>query len=556
MIKLITYQEFKNFHINNNLEYFKPSFVEYYFGYYVDNEIVAVCYYSNEYSLKNSIWEESNIENPLTISDIISINSNINSIDFINKTVYYISENTNSSIVTSLVRINDSNKNILYKELGWNNFGYLSGNYTKKDSLFRYIKYLKNIEYYESKLSFLKYDYNENIAGVIYKITNITNNKVYIGQTIRGFLVRYLEHKNAIRRGKNRDYPIYESFIKYGFENFKFEIIDHAESIEELNNKEVNYISLYNSMVNGYNLNEGGYNSIPTDETRLKMSKSRKGKKRTDEQKKRMSDSKKGKSTKPKTEEQKRHLSEVSPKYWLNQKRGAETIKKMSETKKNKGIKPPNSKKLVMLDSDNNLVMVYESARDCSFDSGYSYDQIYDRLTKEYENNLPHKFYYLEHYEGEYNLETDLYYKPRGVDKDVFVYKIKNVVICDSNNNFIHSSNSVVDASKYTGINHAAIKRRLTGEHRNQGEYNFHYEDDWNKGNFDRFIESDRNKPIGIIKYNIITGDIIEEYNSLNEASIVNDVDAGFIRRKCEGKKSRQSMNNTKLEENISFRYK
>jgi group I intron endonuclease len=555
MIKLIKYSEFKDFHINNNLDFIKPNFVEYCFGYYVENKIVGVCSYSNEYSLKNSIWDELNVQKPLTINDITSITNNFNVVDFINETIQYISENTDTSLITSLVSIKDSEKNKFYNNIGWYNFGYLSGNYTKKSSFFRYVKYIKNIDFYEENLSFLRYNYNENIAGIIYKITNIKNDKIYIGQTIRGFLVRYLEHKNAIRRGKNRDYPIYEAFKKYGFNYFKFEIIDHADTIEELNNKEINYISYYDSMNKGYNLNEGGNNSIPSKETRKKMSEARKGKKRTEEQKKRMSDAKKGKPTKPKTDEEKQYLSENSPKYWEGKKRDPETIKKVSQTKKLAGLKPPNTKKMVMVGSDGNLVKVYESAKDCSFDSGYSYDQIYDRLRGKYDNNLEHKFYYLDDYKGEYNLEKDLYIKPKGEEKDVFVYKIKNVVICDSNNEYIKTVSSVVEASEYTDVHHAAIRRRLKGEHKNQGDYYFHFEYDWDNKNFDRFVESDKNKPRSVVKYYINTGEIIEEYKSLNEASISNDIDVGIIKRKCEGKKSRQSLNNSKLEENISFKY-
>ena len=59
------------------------------------------------------------------------------------------------------------------------------------------------------------------------------------------------------------------AFKKYGFENFKFEIIDTAEIIEELNNKEINYIYEYNSTDKniGYNLEYGGKNSILSKET-------------------------------------------------------------------------------------------------------------------------------------------------------------------------------------------------------------------------------------------------------------------------------------------------
>jgi hypothetical protein len=233
-----------------------------------------------------------------------------------------------------------------------------------------------------------------------------------------------------------------------------------------------------------------------------------------------------------------------------------QTKLKISKSKKLAGLKPPNSKRLVMIDSDGKLVKIYESAKDCSYDSGYSYEQIYARLSKRYENNLDHKFYYLEDYKGEYNIEKDLYNKPKSIeDKKVVVREIKKVVICDSNNNYIKTVSTVVEASKYTEVHQAAIRRRLEGKHRNQGYYYFHFENDWNNGNIDRFLESDINKPKGIIMFNTITGEDIKEYGSINEAANDNYIDAGIIRRKCEGKKSRQSLNKSKLDNNISFRY-
>lgn len=44
---------------------------------------------------------------------------------------------------------------------------------------------------------------------------------------------------------------------KYGFDNFKFEILE-LTSLSELNNKERFYIQLYNSKNNGYNSTFGG----------------------------------------------------------------------------------------------------------------------------------------------------------------------------------------------------------------------------------------------------------------------------------------------------------
>lgn len=118
-----------------------------------------------------------------------------------------------------------------------------------------------------------------NKTMIIYKITNLINNKVYIGQTIQKFKNRIIEHKKRMKNGTNT--PLYNSLRKYGIENFKFEIIEEVLSKEELNQKEIYYIEKFNSLFpNGYNLTSGGagtFNYQHTEIDKQKMSKLKKG---------------------------------------------------------------------------------------------------------------------------------------------------------------------------------------------------------------------------------------------------------------------------------------
>ena len=561
----IEYIDFKNFFIENNIEYSRPDFSEIYFGCYDENRIIGVLCYSRDYSLKNSIWSSIEFRNPLKISFSYFLNEyNKFEKDLIIFSLNYLKIENITTFISNLVDINNDQCINFFNNMGWYNLGYISGSYYKKNSKLRFVIYLSNEEYYNNKLKFLYNNYNKDVYGLIYSITNTINNKKYFGQTIRGLFERYSEYKTLYNKNiTNSNEYLYNSFIKYGFDKFKFEVIELCSSIDELNEKEKYYISIYDTTNRnfGYNIHEGGRNSPLSEETKRKMSEVRKGIPKSELWKESAiapaGSEEAKKYGKPKTDEEKKHLSENSPKYWLGKKRDEETIRKVSESKKLAGLKPPNSKRLVMLDSDGKLVKIYDSANDCSHDSGYSYEQIYARLAKRYENNLDHKFYYLEDYKGEYNIENDLYIKPKDIDdKKVIVREIKKVVICNSNNEYIKTVSTVVEASKYTGVHQAAIRRRLEGKHRNQGDYYFHFENDWNIGNIDRFVESDRNKPMGVIMFNTITGENIKEYSSINEAANDNFIDAGIIRRKCEGKKSRQSLNNSKLDNNISFRYK
>ncbi len=86
----------------------------------------------------------------------------------------------------------------------------------------------------------------------IYKITNVVNNKVYIGQTIRQIQDRFQRHiTDAINC--NLDTHFARAIRKYGKDNFKIEVIDFANSQEELNKKEQYWIRYYDSINSGYN---------------------------------------------------------------------------------------------------------------------------------------------------------------------------------------------------------------------------------------------------------------------------------------------------------------
>ena len=72
----------------------------------------------------------------------------------------------------------------------------------------------------------------------IYKITNLLNNKVYIGQTIRTDQSRWRRHILDAKNNKLNTH-FARAIRKYGEENFSVEIIDTANSAEELTQKEV-----------------------------------------------------------------------------------------------------------------------------------------------------------------------------------------------------------------------------------------------------------------------------------------------------------------------------
>lgn len=106
--------------------------------------------------------------------------------------------------------------------------------------------------------------------GIVYRIINIINGKIYIGITIRPLRERFWEHKKAAH-----DLYISRAIKKYGKQNFVIEEIDSADSEEELIYLEKYWIRFYRSCdaLYGYNLTNGGESSIISKKTKFKLAK-------------------------------------------------------------------------------------------------------------------------------------------------------------------------------------------------------------------------------------------------------------------------------------------
>ena len=129
-------------------------------------------------------------------------------------------------------------------------------------------------------------------VGKIYKISNNFDEKVYIGQTWCDLEKRFKQHckpNNGCLKLKN-------SIQAHGKENFTIELLWEGECTqEELDEHEIELIGLFNTLSPfGYNLTEGGFGGRPSDETRVKMRESHKGKVPSEETRVKMSAAGKG----------------------------------------------------------------------------------------------------------------------------------------------------------------------------------------------------------------------------------------------------------------------
>lgn len=151
----------------------------------------------------------------------------------------------------------------------------------------------------------------KNISG-IYKITNIINNKYYVGSAYNLYK-RYVDHKSAIENNRHHNKQISRFVKKYGIDKLKFELIEYCDIIY-LESKEQEYINnskyLFNESKNVKSPNRGkklsqehkrkisesikSKNIIRSQITKNKISKANKGKagkyERTDDMRKILSE--------------------------------------------------------------------------------------------------------------------------------------------------------------------------------------------------------------------------------------------------------------------------
>lgn len=99
----------------------------------------------------------------------------------------------------------------------------------------------------------------------VYKYTNSVNGMVYIGQTCKTLEQRACSGENY----KGCRY-FYNAIKKYGWDAFVPEVLEDGLTKDEADEKEIYYISKYNSTDHniGYNIANGGHKSTNSEETR------------------------------------------------------------------------------------------------------------------------------------------------------------------------------------------------------------------------------------------------------------------------------------------------
>lgn len=119
----------------------------------------------------------------------------------------------------------------------------------------------------------------------IYKITNLTNDKIYIGWTSRDPLLRFEEHQKTHKPKYQDRSAISYAIEKHGVENFAFEVIYQSHDYDHSRQIETHFIQECNCLAEqwGYNLDLGGTGHKRTTATIEKHRAAIKGRKQSAE---------------------------------------------------------------------------------------------------------------------------------------------------------------------------------------------------------------------------------------------------------------------------------
>jgi len=257
-----------------------------------------------------------------------------------------------------------------------------------------------------------------NVTGYIYKITS-PNGEVYIGQTIN---LRKRKSDYRCNSFKKQTH-LWNTCIKYNWNPSEtFEVIDEClcgEDKKDINDREIYWISYYNSHKNGLNCTEGGKGQVGRVWTTEQKNKQREitlengtgfqtgnkitlGKKLTENHRKKISESNKGHKAWNKGQETPIEVKEKISKSTTGEKNGfygkkhsTETIEKIKESKT--GFKHSEETKLKMSQSSkrmyyphtygkavlqydmfNNFIKKYSSIKEASEETGCSRPRIVD----------------------------------------------------------------------------------------------------------------------------------------------------------------------------------
>lgn len=125
----------------------------------------------------------------------------------------------------------------------------------------------------------------------VYVISNIINQKLYVGQSTKSIEERFKRHCSEAKWNNRKNMPIVNAIHKYGENNFKIKILEQSENFtkKQLDDLEIYWANKLNTFVPfGYNLKAGNGPGSMSEIIKQKISNSNKGKKVSQQTKERL----------------------------------------------------------------------------------------------------------------------------------------------------------------------------------------------------------------------------------------------------------------------------
>ena len=230
----------------------------------------------------------------------------------------------------------------------------------------------------------------------IYSITNTINNKRYIGIS-QDYKNRKRVHEWAMKNNKHNNIKLQRAVLKYGYNNFKFEILEEIETDDRIEalTLENKYIIKYNSFKNGYNQSEGFEGSTLQKYSKERLEKMRvnmlgntiwEGRKHTEETKSRISKGNKGKKVSLKSRQK---MSEARKGNFLKEDNPFYGKEHTEETKSK--IRKKNGKPIICIETS----IKYDSINQCAKDMNIDRKGIERVLNGKYKQTKGYTFKYI-----------------------------------------------------------------------------------------------------------------------------------------------------------------
>jgi len=130
--------------------------------------------------------------------------------------------------------------------------------------------------------------------GLVYKITNKVNGKLYVGKTEKSLAERVSVHLKHVKKGVNR--PLYDSIRHHGWGSFLAEVIEANIPKDNLNTRERYWIAALQAQdrTKGYNLTEGGDGGAMPPDVLARIGAKKRGSHHSEETKRQMSETHRG----------------------------------------------------------------------------------------------------------------------------------------------------------------------------------------------------------------------------------------------------------------------